>query len=173
MCVFTCCDIGCCARLGSSGGGLCRCKVGGGGLQSQHVKCLMNRLVSICWGFGDDGFGTCVKGECKLAPNGKMSKDSACVPSDYRRSQYVSLNWATWPFFIDWLDAPHPSVDSPKVGALLAFTVDLPVDDSNRLPFETPARVELRTGAPRMSLAFESIRGPIEWSADDPKGFFL
>ena len=79
----------------------------------------------------------------------------------------------TWPFFIDWLDAPHPSVDSPKVGALLAFTVDLPVDDSNRLPFETPARVELRTGAPRMSLAFESIRGPIEWSADDPKGFFL
>jgi hypothetical protein len=69
----------------------------------QHVKCLMNRLVSICWGFGDDGFGTCVKGECKLAPNGKMSKDSACVPSDYRRSQYVSLNWAKWPFFIDAL----------------------------------------------------------------------
>lgn len=69
----------------------------------QHISCLMNRLVSICWGFADDMFGACVTGVCKPSPDRKVSKDSACAPSDYRRSQYVSLNWAKWPFFIDAL----------------------------------------------------------------------
>ena len=69
----------------------------------QHVSCLMQRVVSVCWGFADDGFGTCVEGECPTTARGGIHKDSACAPSDYRRSQYVSLNWAKWPFFIDAL----------------------------------------------------------------------
>ena len=63
----------------------------------------MQRVVSVCWGFADDGFGTCVEGECVTTARGGVHKDSACAPSDYRRSQYVSLNWAKWPFFIDAL----------------------------------------------------------------------
>ena len=63
----------------------------------RHVKCLMDRLVSVCWGDWDDGYGTCVNSPCKMANTTKgtvFDKNSACAPSDYRRSQYVSLNWA-------------------------------------------------------------------------------
>ena len=63
----------------------------------QHKKCFMQRVVSICWGEWEDSFGTCVRGSC----DGGLG--SACLPSDYRRSQYVALNWAKWPFFIDAL----------------------------------------------------------------------
>ena len=62
------------------------------------LSCLMTRLVRICYGTVQtvpDTFGTCVYG-----PH--------VIPSDYRRSQYVSLNWAKWPFFLDaLLAAPH------------------------------------------------------------------
>ncbi|KAL1499910.1 hypothetical protein AB1Y20_012592 [Prymnesium parvum] len=63
----------------------------------QHEACFMQRVVSICWGEWEDHFGTCVRGSC----DGGLG--SACLPSDYRRSQYVALNWAKWPFFIDAL----------------------------------------------------------------------
>jgi len=70
----------------------------------KHVKCLMDRVVSVCWGDWDDDLGTCVRGECgEKTKHGGYTADSACVGSDYRRSQYVSLNWAKWPFFIDAL----------------------------------------------------------------------
>ena len=70
----------------------------------KHVECLMVRVVSVCWGDLDDGLGTCVRGECGAkTKQGGYSASSACVSSDYRRSQYVSLNWAKWPFFIDAL----------------------------------------------------------------------
>eukprot|EP00966_Prymnesium_polylepis_P067601 1569946-Prymnesium_polylepis.1 len=65
----------------------------------QHEACFMQRVVSICWGEWEDSFGTCVRGSC----DGGLG--SACLPSDYRRSQYVALNWAKWPFFIDALHA--------------------------------------------------------------------
>ena len=62
------------------------------------LSCLLTRLVRICYGTAQtvpDTFGTCVYG-----PH--------VIPSDYRRSQYVSLNWAKWPFFLDaLLAAPH------------------------------------------------------------------
>jgi len=64
-----------------------------------HLPCLMQRLVSICWGNFTNIFGVCVRGGC----DGGLG--SACLASDYRRSQYVALNWAKWPFFIDALQA--------------------------------------------------------------------
>ena len=48
----------------------------------------MTRVVSLCYGSVPDAFGACVYGPHVIA-------------SDYRRSQYVSLNWAKWPFFLD------------------------------------------------------------------------
>lgn len=70
----------------------------------KHIKCLMDRVVSVCWGDWDDDLGTCVRGDCGAKTKyGGYSVSSACVSSDYRRSQYVSLNWAKWPFFIDAL----------------------------------------------------------------------
>ena len=53
-----------------------------------HLGCFMTRVVSLCYGSVPDAFGACVYGPHVIA-------------SDYRRSQYVSLNWAKWPFFLD------------------------------------------------------------------------
>ena len=53
-------------------------------------KCFMKRVVSICYGLSStqrragDALGTCVHGP-------------AVPPSDFKRSQYVALNWAKWP----------------------------------------------------------------------------
>ena len=65
----------------------------------RHLECFMARVISVCWGDWPDDLGVCVRGSC----NGGVG--SACLPSDYRRSQYVSLNWAKWPFFINVLQA--------------------------------------------------------------------
>ena len=113
----------------------------------RNVGCLMDRLVSICWGFADDGFGTCVKGECASSHDGRVTKDSACVPSDYRRSQYVSLNWAKWPFFIDalrvarvilWIEADVVINRNPWEGLAGTRGVDAPwlVRPSRLPPFD-------------------------------------
>ena len=53
-----------------------------------HLGCFMTRVVQLCYGSVPDAFGACVYGPHVIA-------------SDYRRSQYVSLNWAKWPFFLD------------------------------------------------------------------------
>ena len=77
-----------------------------------------------------------------------------------------------WPFFIDWGDAPHPSVDAPRVGALLDCEARLPVEDARALPFARTEGARLVEGAPGLRVAFESPRGEVVWSIDDPLGFF-
>jgi len=54
-----------------------------------HLSCFMSRVVSVTYGFRDD-FGACVEGAC----GSSLGLANPCIPSDYRRSQYVSLNWA-------------------------------------------------------------------------------
>ena len=81
----------------------------------QHLDCFMTRVVSICWGNWSDSFGVCVRGDC----SGGLG--SACLASDFRRSQYVSLNWAKWPFFIDALRvAPQVAERHPEPTRWLA-----------------------------------------------------
>ena len=64
----------------------------------RHLDCFMRRVVSVCYGFVDE-LGACVYGSC----NKSLGLANPCLPSDYRRSQYVALNWAKWPLFIDAL----------------------------------------------------------------------
>ena len=82
-----------------------------------HLDCFMQRVVSVCYGFTDD-LGTCVYGSC----NKTLGLANPCLPSDYRRSQYVALNWAKWPLFIDtllvaktalWLEADVVILQNP------------------------------------------------------------
>ena len=94
----------------------------------RHLKCFMRRVVSLCYGNWTDGLGTCVRAPCTGRADGLDDDlDSACLKSDYRRGNYVSLNWAKWPIFIDaltvartvlWLEADVAIVRNPWEGLL-------------------------------------------------------
>ena len=77
-----------------------------------------------------------------------------------------------WPFFLDWRDAPHPTVDAPVVGSIAGFEAYLPCDDVDALPFARTDGAVLLAGPARLVLAFESARGVVEWSEADPGGLF-
>ncbi len=98
-----------------------------------------------------------------------------------RRPDGTRLDWemvglrgvgGAWPFFIDWHDAPHPSVDAPAVGRVRSFDARLPVDDVQRLSFARTKGARFSEGPPRLSVVFESRRGQIEWTQADPRGLF-
>jgi hypothetical protein len=77
------------------------------------------------------------------------------------------------PFYIDWLDSPHPAASAPQVGRA-RFEVTLPVGSrEGRLLDPAPAGVEVRSGRPGLRLEFESPRGTITLSEDAPAGFGL
>jgi catechol 2,3-dioxygenase-like lactoylglutathione lyase family enzyme len=75
------------------------------------------------------------------------------------------------PFYIDWLDCPHPADSAPRVGPA-RFEVTLPNGSREaRLLTPVPDGVEVRGGPPCLRLAFESPRGPVEWVEAAPAGF--
>ena len=77
------------------------------------------------------------------------------------------------PFFIDWLDCPHPSDTEPVVGTLTRFEVALPGGSATQLLDPAPAGVTVLNGVPSLRLSFESPEGTIEYECDDLKGFSM
>ena len=107
-----------------------------------HLGCFMQRLVSVCYGF-TDSYGTCVHGSC----NKTLGLANPCLPSDYRRSQYVALNWAKWPLFIDtlrvaksalWLEADVVILRNPWELLLSEAELFATVHHAVRYQYETP-----------------------------------
>ena len=118
-----------------------------------------------------------------------LARECGLDPTPARRTsrrtpQGVALTWQLFgvrghslgglvPFFIDWLDCPHPSQSAPRVGAV-ELTVTLPRGSSGaRLLREPPRGVTIATGAQGMKLAFRSPRGKIEMNDAAPAGFGL
>ena len=78
------------------------------------------------------------------------------------------------PFYIDWLECPHPSDTAPVVGELTLFEVTLPEGSSaKRLLDPAPAGVALVNGEPRLRVRFESPKGIIEYESRDLQGFSM
>jgi len=77
-----------------------------------------------------------------------------------------------WPFFIDWRNAPHPSLDAPAAGERLRLEVSLPVDDVARIPFADVTGLTLTSGPPSMTAVFDTKTGEFRQSAENPAGFF-
>lgn len=107
-----------------------------------HLQCFMVRLVSVCYGF-IDAFGQCVYGDC----NKTLGLANPCLPSDYRRSQYVALNWAKWPLFIDalrvarsalWLEADVVILSNPWELLLAEAELAATVTHAVRYQWEAP-----------------------------------
>ena len=107
-----------------------------------HLQCFMARLVSVCYGFTDQ-YGQCVYGSCDKS----LGLANPCLPSDYRRSQYVALNWAKWPLFIDslrvarsalWLEADVVILQNPWETLLAEAELAATVHHAVRYQFESP-----------------------------------
>lgn len=109
-----------------------------------------------------------------LAPSTLLSVERMRPDGARLAWQMVGLvgRGGAWPFFIDWRGAPHPSADAPRVGALLDFEARLPVEDTGALLFARTSGARLVEGPPGLRVAFESPRGEVAWSVDDPLGFF-
>ena len=90
-----------------------------------------------------DEYGQCVVGSC----NKSLGVGNPCLPSDYRRSQYVALNWAKWPLFIDtlrvartalWLEADVVILRNPWEVLLAQAELYRSVHDAIRYQYEAP-----------------------------------
>ena len=108
----------------------------------RHLDCFMSRVVSVCYGFEDE-YGRCVVGSCDKA----LGLANPCLPSDYRRSQYVALNWAKWPLFMHalrvakaalWLEADVVILRNPWEALLTEPQLGASVHDAVRYQYETP-----------------------------------
>lgn len=78
------------------------------------------------------------------------------------------------PFYIDWLECPHPSDTAPVVGELTLFEVALPDgSDAKRLLDPAPAGVTLVAGEPHLRVRFESPKGVIEYASENLQGFSM
>jgi catechol 2,3-dioxygenase-like lactoylglutathione lyase family enzyme len=76
------------------------------------------------------------------------------------------------PFFIDWLKSPHPSDAAPYVGGLDTLRIELPEKSpSFRFLESRPQGATLVEGMAKVTIAFESPRGQITWTARNPDGF--
>ncbi len=74
------------------------------------------------------------------------------------------------PFFIDWLDCPHPADSAPRVGALTQFALALPGGHPGHGLLAGCAGVDLSEGSPSMSVRYDSPRGEHGWDAARPAG---
>ncbi|MEM9620141.1 MAG: VOC family protein [Pseudomonadota bacterium] len=76
------------------------------------------------------------------------------------------------PFFIDWLDCPHPATTTPVAGTVRAFTVSLPAGPLQEV-LKGTSGVEISSGQPGLSLTVDSAKGEISWQTERAQGFTL
>jgi hypothetical protein len=118
----------------------------------------------------------------------QRARDAGLTPGEIRRTSRAQpdgqmLEWelmgivdhdlgGLMPFYIDWLDCPHPSTTSPTVGALTTCRVNLPPrHPAHALLDPAPGGIEIGSGDPSLSITFESERGPVTHHAEHPIGF--
>ena len=75
------------------------------------------------------------------------------------------------PFYIDWMDCPHPARNNPVVGALTAFEIATPSAPMRELLASTDG-VSVKVAAqPSLSITFATQRAPVTYQADQLHGF--
>jgi hypothetical protein len=76
------------------------------------------------------------------------------------------------PFYIDWLNSPHPSDVAPDACILNSVQIDIPSDSTlHEFLVPSPLGVTMVEGEPRMKIEFDSPKGSIEWIGHNPDGF--
>jgi len=74
------------------------------------------------------------------------------------------------PFYIDWLDCPHPALSAPMVGDLEEVLVSLPSSELLEL-LASLNDVQTQSGPAEMRVGFSSARGRVCYQAVSPNGF--
>ena len=74
------------------------------------------------------------------------------------------------PFYIDWLDCPHPTLSAPAVGRLKNVAVSLPSAELQGL-FKGVVGVVAQQGQSRLSVSFDSRGGEQTYRSTSPQGF--
>lgn len=77
------------------------------------------------------------------------------------------------PFYIDWLDCPHPADTSPLAGKLTEFRVVVPNESTVPQLIANAEGVQVARGAAALRATFESPRGAITYEAAAPEGIRL
>jgi hypothetical protein len=105
-------------------------------------------------------------------------RDTARVQPDGTRLEWQLLGirghdlGGLVPFYIDWLQCPHPADTAPVVGPLNQCTVHASNDSLHEL-IGTTTGIEIQAGQPCLAFSFESVHGEISYSATAPRGFNL
>ena len=74
------------------------------------------------------------------------------------------------PFYIDWLQCPHPSTTSPVVGELLSFEVSAPDGPIHAL-LENTRGVTVASGSLQFRFTIASEKGEVTYQANELMGF--
>lgn len=75
------------------------------------------------------------------------------------------------PFFIDWLDCPHPATANPVAGEFASLHIAHPNPNLVELANST-VNVNATVGSPKFILEFNSLRGPVTLSSEELDGFW-
>ncbi len=76
------------------------------------------------------------------------------------------------PFYIDWLQCPHPSTTNPVVGELLSFAIRAPDGPIHTL-LENTQGVTVSSGSPQCRFTIASEKGEVAYQANELMGFRL
>ena len=128
----------------------------GSGLQN-----LANRVRAIGW------TPTEVRRMSRTPPTGARLEWELMGLRDHRHGGLA-------PFFIDWLNSPHPATTSPRVGALVHLQLQSREPAALRaLMAELGIDVAVTAGDSHIELKFASPRGQVSYAGLDPSGFTL
>ena len=105
-------------------------------------------------------------------------RDTARVQPDGTRLEWQLLGLTGHalgglvPFYIDWLECPHPADTAPVVGPLNACVISTDDEPLHHL-IGTTAGIDCVAGDPSFTFSFESVKGEIEYRNTSPRGFGL
>ena len=74
------------------------------------------------------------------------------------------------PFYIDWLDCPHPALSAPVVGDLDEVLLSLPSTELLGL-IETVAGVRAQSGPAKLAVGYNTSQGHQSYQSESPAGF--
>ena len=75
------------------------------------------------------------------------------------------------PFYIDWLQCPHPADTSPVVGKLVEFRVTTANEVAMAQLVANANGVRIAEGAAALHATFESPKGRVAFRTASPEGF--
>lgn len=75
------------------------------------------------------------------------------------------------PFYIDWLDCPHPATTNPVAGEFVSLEITHTDQNLGALAADTVG-VQFKSGSPNFVLNFNTERGPITLGHTELEGFW-